>query len=200
MTQAEFIRELQKHIKKLEDFQGRRWPVIVGRMGKDHFQNNFRLGGFVNNGLQKWEPAKRLTSGRKGAGAKYKTLTSSRNHLFSGIQYTPGHARVTISNPVPYAPAHQFGETIEVPVTAKMRRFAWAQYYKAGGGKESAENDGKQADKANDEATMWKRLALTKKTSLSIKMPERPMIGDSAELTEKINEKTETELYKIIEL
>jgi phage gpG-like protein len=195
MTQAEYIREIQKQRQQLDALFRRKLPVVVGRMAKDHYQDNFRKGGFVNNGLQKWEPAKRTTSGRKGAAAKYKTLTSSRNHLFSAVQYTPGDARVTISNPVPYAAAHQFGETISVTITPKMRRYAWARYYRAGGGKgrELVESDAK-------EAAFWRGLALTKKTTLNIKMPARPMIGESAELTQKIKDKIDTETRKIITL
>ncbi|MDR2890748.1 MAG: phage virion morphogenesis protein [Alistipes sp.] len=197
MTQAEFIREIQKERQKLDDLFRRKLPVIVGRMAKDHYQDNFRKGGFVNNGLQKWEPAKRITSGRKDAGAKYKTLMSSKNHLFSGIQYTPGDSRVVISDPIPYAAAHQFGEAITVPITAKMRRFAWAKHYEAGGGSDSG-TEGEE--NTNTEASFWKGLALTKKTSLSIKLPARPFIGQSAELTKKIEDKIDIEVRKIITL
>ncbi len=186
MTQAEYIREIRKRQKELDEFKRRKWPVIVGRMGKDHFQDNFRKSGFVNKGLRKWKPAKRITSGRGAAGAKYGTLLSGRNHLFSSIQYTPGDGRVTISNPVPYAATHNFGETVNPTVTPKMRRFAWAKHYEAG--------------EDTEEGKMWKGLALTKKTELSIKMPARPFIGESEELTQKINEGTETELRKILEL
>lgn len=182
MTQQEYIRELKREQQKLEDLSRRKLPVIVGRMGKDHFQDNFHKGGFVNNGLHKWTPAKRLTSGRNSAAAKYGTLLSSRNHLFSGIQYIPGDGRVTISNPVQYAAAHQFGETVTVPITPKMRRFAWAKHYEAGGGGDS---DTEGEENTNTEASFWKGMALTKKTSLSIKLPARPFIGDSDELTKK---------------
>ena len=197
MTQKEFIHEIQKRRRAFEDFQ-RRWPVIVGRMGKDHFQNNFRLGGFVNNGLKPWVPAKRITSGRKDAGARYKTLMSSRNHLFSSVQYEPGDRRVTISIPVPYAAAHQYGETIQVPVTAKMRRFAWARYYAAAGIPPNGGKAKKPTNADDPEAMMWKRLALTKKTTLSIKLPARPMIGESAELTQNIRDRTDEEGRKIL--
>ena len=196
MTQAEFIREIQKHRQKIDDLFRRRLPVVVGSMAKDHYQANFRKGGFVNNGLQKWQPAKRTLSGRKGASAKYKTLLSSRNHLFSAIQYTPGDARVTISNPVPYAAAHQYGENVHIPITPKMRRYAWSRYYRAGGGvkgRKMVESDAK-------EASFWRGLALTKKMVLNIKMPTRPFIGESAELTKKIEEKIDKEVRKIITL
>ncbi len=195
MTQQEYIREIQKQRQKLSDLFRRQLPVIVGRMGKDHYQDNFRKGGFVNKGLKKWAPAKRMSSGRNSAATKYGTLLSSRNHLFSGVQYTPGDSKVTISNPVPYASAHQFGETITVPITPKMRRFAWAKHYEAGGGDDSA-TDGEE--NANTEASFWKGLALTKKKSLNIKLPARPFIGESAELTKKIQDKIDTEVKKII--
>jgi phage gpG-like protein len=197
MTQQEYIRELQKQKGKVTELFRRKLPVIVGSMAKDHYQDNFRKGGFVNNGLKKWEPAKRITSGRGGASAQYGTLLSSRNHLFNSIQYIPGDARVTISNPVPYAAAHQFGETITVPITPKMRRFAWAKHYEAGGGSDSGVGGEKST---NTEASFWRGLALTKKTSLNIKMPARPFIGESAELTKKIQDKIDIEVGKIITL
>jgi len=76
--------------------------------------------------------------------------------LFNSIKSTPGEGKVKISNEVPYASAHQFGETIQTPVTQRMRRFAWAKYYEAGGGV-------KNPDTKNPNADFWKGLALTKK-------------------------------------
>lgn len=38
---------MEKERKALEKFLRREMPVIAGRMAQDHFQNNFRLGGFV---------------------------------------------------------------------------------------------------------------------------------------------------------
>jgi phage gpG-like protein len=214
MTQQEYIAEIQKQINELADFQRRRWGVIVGRMAKDHYRDNFRKSGFVNNGLKKWEPAKRITSGRKGAASKYKTLLSSRNHLFNSIQYVPGDRRVVISNPVPYAAAHQNGEKIEIPITDKMRRFAWAKYYEASGipkkdtgnptwasyRKEHGLEKPKKTVVNEKEASLWKGLALTPKKKISVKLPARPFIGESAELTQKINDKTEAEIRKILTL
>lgn len=198
MTLEEFTKEIAKKRKELDDLMRRQLPVKVGRMAKDHYQDNFRQGGFVNNGLHKWEPAKRLTSGRQSAAARYGTLLSSRNHLFSSTKYTPGDYRVKVSNEVPYAPVHQHGGMIQVPISAKMRRFAWAMYYNSGGGSESAGAGVKKPDADNSDAGFWKGLALTKKTALTIRMPARPFIGESAELTQKINEKTDAEVRKIL--
>ncbi len=52
----------------------------------------------------------------------------------------------------------------------------------------------------NPQAQFWKRLALTKKTKLSVKVPQRQFIGESRELTEAINARTEQEIRKILNL
>lgn len=202
MDIKDFSRELKRNAKEIGDLYRRKMPVYAGRLAKDHYQDNFRRGGFVNRGLHKWPEAKRRQSGSASAQANYGTLMSSRQHLFSSIYYAPGDARVKVANSAPHAPAHQNGETITIPVTPKMRRFAWAKHYEAGGGNLSLSSGPKNADRGqsaeNDEADMWKGLALTKKTELKVKLPERPFIGESEELTRKIVDKGDLEVRKII--
>lgn len=86
-----------------DDLFQRKLPVIVGRMAKDHFQDNFRRGGFVNGGLHAWKPVNRFASGANGS---YGPLLSGRNHLFSSIEYRPSDYQVVIGNYLPYAPVH----------------------------------------------------------------------------------------------
>lgn len=119
--------------KRLETLMRRRLPVAVGRMAKDHFQDNFRQGGFVNGGLHPWPKAKRLSSGSTDAASNYGTLLSGRKHLFKSVGYTPTDYRVRVFNEVVYAPIHNWGGEIDVTVTDRMRRFAWAKFYKASG-------------------------------------------------------------------
>ena len=196
---TEFEENVQRMVKDVEHLLSRKLPVAAGKIAKQHFQENFLKGGFVNGGLHPWQPSKRLSSGGPGADSHYPTLLSSRKHLFSSIGYTPGHAKVTVFNDVIYAPIHNEGGTITVPVTARMRRFAWAKYYSLGGGRNGAQEGREGSKNANpDEAGKWKGLALTKKQALTINMPRRQFMGDSAELTEKIAEYLEKELLKIV--
>lgn len=174
--------------KELDDLMRRRMPVHAGRLAKDHYQENFRKGGFVNNGLHPWKKAKRLSSSGESAGDKYGTLLSARRHLFSSFKYSPHDWRVRVYNDVPYAPAHHFGETIKIPVTPQMRKFFWAKHYK----------EASNAEEPNKVDTMWKRMALRKKDTITVKMPKRPIIGSSAELTAKIQAKQETEIQKVL--
>lgn len=203
MDIQEFAQSLQAKGKEMADLFERKMPVMVGRIAKDHYQDNFRQGGYVNNGLKKWQPAKRLSSGGTSAGANYGTLLSGRNHLFSSTNYTPSPGRVRIFNDAPHAATHQFGETVQPTVTPQMRRFAWAKYYEAGGGKKTGgkgRKRGKNTEpaKENTAAQFWKNFALTKKKKLSIKMPVRPFLGESQELNEKIQTKQETEIRNIL--
>ena len=201
MNEKNFIRQLEAHQRELNRLIHRRLPVLIGRMAKDHFQNNFRLHGFINNGLTPWRETRRQQSGGKGAASQYGPLLSSRNHLFASIKYTPGDARVVVANDLLYAPIHNWGGTTHPTVTDKMRRFAWAMFYKEAGKKRT---DGKAGNRyktpmtENPRASRWKALALTKKTKLTVRIPQRQFIGESRDLNEKIMARIETDIDRIL--
>ena len=109
MTIEQFLNTIKANQKGIENLMNRVLPIKIGAAAKAHFQENFVKGGFVNKGLQKWKPAKRLSSGGEKASDNYKTLLSSRNHLFSSIKYIPGNGQVKIINDVPYAAIHNEG-------------------------------------------------------------------------------------------
>lgn len=200
--------DIQRMKKEIEQLISRKLPVVAGKYAKQHFQDNFRQGGFVNGGLHPWPPAKRLSSGESGADSQYKTLMSSRNHLFSSINYTPGIAKVTIFNDVVYASIHNEGGTVHPKITPKMRRFAWAKYYELTGKQKGSQKPRKgqknrslqSASNQSDsgEAEKWKRLALTKKETLTINIPQRQFMGQSTELDAKISAYVEKEVLRII--
>jgi phage gpG-like protein len=201
MDLKEFRNQIQAMGRKLEDLAHRKMPVIVGQMAVSHFKNNFRQGGFVNNGLNQWKPSQRIGKG-KGAGSNYKTLLSGRNHLYSSMHYIPGDAKVTVKNNVEYAAIHNEGGTLDThpSVTPKMRKFAWAKYYEALGVKRGGKIP--KGMSIPEDAARWRGLALTKKSKLNIKviMPKRQFIGESKELNDKIEARWETEISKIINI
>lgn len=118
--------------------------------------------------------------------------------LFGAIKYIPGDGKVKVSNDLVYAPAHNWGDTLHPTVTPKMRRFAWAKYYQAGGQKKATEGKEKAENNESAEALNWKKLALTKKKKLNVKIPQRQFLGESKELSEKIAGKTEEEIRKVL--
>jgi phage gpG-like protein len=169
-----------------------RLPRKVGVMAVNHFKQNFRDGGWTDNGFTPWKETLRQQSG--GPDAKYGPLTSRRNHLMSSIQAKPEPGQVTIENPVPYAGIHNEGGklTTHPTVTPRMRAFAWHMVYSLSGIKRGG---GKLPDQLSPEASKWKGLALTRKTNLTIhaNIPKRRFMGDSKELRVKIaNEITQT--------
>lgn len=185
----EFFSEMEKKKKEVSDLMRRRMPVHAGRIAVDHVQDNFRKGGFVNNGLHKWKKSNREIYGGKSAASNYGTLLSGRNHLYSSTKYVPGDARVAIQNEAEHAGVHNWGGTISPRVTPKMRKFAWAKYYSLGGGKKD--------QPVGPDAGFWKNLALTKKTKLNIRMPQRQFLGESKEMNEAIRAKLNQEIAKI---
>ena len=125
--------------------------------------------------------------------------------MFNAVRYVPGDYRVKIVNDVPYAPIHNWGGETSPAVTPKMRRFAWAMYYKTGGkpkagteGRKSAKKG--QATALTPEAQMWRGLALTKKKRLRIRIPQRQFIGPSRELEERIRADVETQIESVLKL
>ena len=99
--------------------------------------------------------------------------------------FTTAPGQVTIENPVPYAAIHNEGGDINTHprVTDRLRRYAWHMAYSLSGTK------GRLPKDLPEEAAKWRAIALTKKQRLNVRahIPKRQFIGDSKELTQKIN-------------
>ena len=189
MDIQEFNRRWVQKGKQLDDLTRRKMPVLAGNIAKRHIEEDFRRGGFTYNGFRRWKQTKRQQGGGSNANTQYGPLLSGRNYLSGSIEYTPSDGCTTVFTRAPYASIHNWGGILRPTVTPKMRKFAWAQHYKEAG-------DDKKKD------TFWKRLALTKKVKLAIRIPQRQFMGKEAgpELTRKVNGKMEEEVRKIINL
>lgn len=187
MDIQEFNRRILQSRQQLDDLMRRKMPVLAGNIAKRHIEEDFRRGGFTCNGFHPWKETRRQRSGGESAATLYGPLLSGRNHLAGSIEYTPGDGQVTLFTRVPYAAIHNQGGTTHPTVTPKMRRFAWAQHYREAG-----------EDKQKD--TFWKRLALTKKQKLTVRIPQRQFISrePGPELARKVDEKMIQEVEKII--
>ena len=194
MTIQQFEALVKAKQREIRDAIHRRLPVKIGRMATDHFQDNFRRGGYVDGGLHPWPVTRRQQSGGKAANSQYGPLMSARKNLYGSIRYVPGDAQVVVGTSVPYAAVHNQGATITAHprVTPKMRKFAWAQFFK-NGGKEAAVPAGSPAG-------FWKALALTKKEKLTVtaKIPKRKFLGPSQELSQKVSQTVENEIKNIL--
>lgn len=80
---------------------------------------------------------------------------------------------VSWSSSLPYASINNDGGEIEV--TAKMKSFFWAMFYKASGAAGKGKSD--RSKRLSAEAQQWKNLALQKVGS-KMKIEQRQFIGD----------------------
>ena len=191
MTPQQFTALVKARQREIHDCIHRILPVKIGRIAKNHYDDNFRRGGFVDNGFHPWPITRRQQSGN-GTKAQYGPLQSEHPVLSRSINYVPGDAQVTVGTTVPYAAVHNRGATItsHPRVTPEMRKFAWAQFFKNGG----------KAAPAGSPAGFCKALALTKKERLTVtsKIPQRKFLAPSHELNEKIQTTIEKEITQIL--
>lgn len=194
MTPEQFInQQLKNKLAKMKRYINSTAPRIAGQIAVNHVRADFRKGGLTNNGFHQWPMTKRQQSGGSGAASQYGPLLSGRNRLMNSITAQPGEGRVRIYTDVPYAAVHNFGGILRPRVTPKMRKFAWAMFYKETGYK-------KGKGKANTD-NKWKALALTKKTQLSVRIPQRQFLPQkpAPELMQKIEQRIDKDLMKIIQ-
>lgn len=175
----------------------RRLPPQLGAEAEVFFKSNFDVQGWQgDNGLQLWDKRKRDKSTRRiliGKGTAH--LKNGLRKFVSGQNIS---VRVT-GVAAKYADAHNFGETIFIPVTSKLRKFAWAMYFKLGGtyqkaatttmGERSTWNAG-----VSSSVNFWKFIAITRKSHLFLKIPQRKFIGNSKMLDNRLHALIERKL------
>ena len=203
------ISDLKKTLKLLErDLQktiNDTLPRKAGVLAVNHTRQNFRDGGFRNGGLQPWKPTRRQQSGSKKASDRYGPLLSSRKRLMGATYDVPMKGKVIVRNTVEYAAIHNEGGTVSTHprITPKLRKMAWARYFKAAGIRRgtSSKTRKKKDASAPPEARMWKAIALSKKSRLNVtaQIPQRRFLGQSKELDEKLRKEAEKELLKVME-
>ncbi len=93
------FRKFQRRWDQQKDSLG----VAVARTAENHFKDNFRQGGFLNDYLEKWEPRKEADPGR--------AILVKSGRLKRSIVAEPGSnfKRITVSSDVPYAKRHNEG-------------------------------------------------------------------------------------------
>jgi phage gpG-like protein len=134
----------------------------------DEFDRNFERKAFFT---EKWASPKINNS--RGS------VMNRSGNLRRSIKYSVRDGMILFSSSLPYASIHNEGG--EITVTAQMKKYFWAMYYKATGGITSKADGGESKSKKNvkltEEASKWKGLALMK-VGQKIKVEKRQMVGD----------------------
>ena len=134
----------------------------------DEFDRNFERKAFFT---EKWASPKINNS--RGS------VMNCSGNLRRSIKYNVRDGMIVFSSSLPYASIHNEGG--EIVVTAQMKKYFWAMYYKVTGGITNKANGGESKSKRNlklsTEAAKWKSLALLK-VGHKMKVEKRQMVGD----------------------
>ena len=150
----------------------------------DEFDLNFERKAFFTD---KW-PSPKINNSRG-------SVMSRSGNLRRSIKYNVRGSTIMFSSSLPYAAIHNKGG--ELTVTAQMKKFFWAMYYKATGGVTTKANGGESKSKKNvrltNEALKWRGLALMK-IGHKIKVEKRQFIGDHPQVTAIIKDIVDSNL------
>jgi phage gpG-like protein len=191
------ITDMEKLREELHRLRTDVLPVKAGNLAVRHFKENFRVGGWQDGDIKPWAITWRQRYGGRDAASRFTPLLSRRARLMSATRFTPENGQVTVINDTPYARIHNEGGTVSqnITITPKFRKFAWAKFFEAGGGK--SKEKGQDIPEA---AKMWRGLALTKKTSIArtITIPKRQFMGKPRELVEDIRNLMKQEIERLL--
>ncbi len=127
------------------------------------FDRNFERKAFFN---KKWPETKHTYS--RGS------LLDRSGKLRRSINKTNTGQSISWKSSLPYASIHNEGGEIEV--TAKMKSYFWAMFYKANGAAKGNKGGKKRIEKLSGEAAKWKSMALMKVGTI-MKIDQRQFIG-----------------------
>ena len=122
----------------------------------DEFDRNFERKGFFT---EKW-PLPKINNSRG-------SVMNRTGNLRRSIRYNVSDNSISFSSSLPYASIHNQGG--EIVVTAAMKRYFWAMFYKSSGA----------------EAMKWKGMALMK-TGQKMKIEKRQFVGDHPEVARAV--------------
>jgi phage gpG-like protein len=152
----------------------------------DEFDRNFERKAFFD---KPWENSK--IPNHKGS------LMMRTGKLRRSVRSKQSNNDISWSSSLPYASLQNEGGEIEV--TAKMKRFFWAMFYKANGAV-TASGKGERNKRLSQEAQTWRALAL-QKVGAKMKIKQRQFIGDHPQVRQRVEhviDKNMKELEKTI--
>jgi hypothetical protein len=170
MNPEDFEKLAEAQAEAIKAYAEMEFPAEAGNTGLRFINENFRQQGWQGNSFEPWKP-----------NSRNKTILVQAGHLRSGAYYTTAPGACTLRHALPYADIHNTGGTINVPVTDKMRKFAWAMYYQeAGKGIRKTKGGAEyQSITVGAKANKWRGLALTKKDKLEITIEKRQFFPTS---------------------
>lgn len=164
-------------INKIPDFLGMATQLKKDAVryaaveGINFFQDSFYNQGFTDEGFEPWQQRKNdIDPGRK--------ILIKSAFLMQSIQvFDKSEKRIVFGSDAEHAEIHNNGGIVKIPITQKSRKYFWLMFKVTGN-------------------SMWKALALTKKESITITIPKRQFIGESATFMRQLDEWVKNEILK----
>jgi phage gpG-like protein len=137
-------------------------PRYASATALQHFKDSFRKQGWEDASLVPWQ-------GRKAGTDNGRAILTNTAYLQGELRIASATQKaIRIVNDAPYAAIHNSGGIITIRITAKMRKYFWAMYYKTKNEK-------------------YKAMALTKKTAFRSRIPQRQFMGNSKVMMAKMD-------------
>lgn len=123
--------------------------------GVNFFKDSFQNQGFTNEAFVPWQKRTNdLDPGRK--------ILVKSSFLMQSIQvFDANNKRIVFGSDADHAEIHNNGGTIKITISDRARKYFWFMFKATGN-------------------FMWKAMALTKRDTITIKIPKRQFIGESA--------------------
>lgn len=151
--------------------QKKHLPQKLGNVAVRYFRRSFDKEGFTDRTLDPWERRKYTA---RGGPKKTLQVSGALKRSIRRLKTTFGEIKIGTRG-LAYAEIHNTGGTLRPQVTKRMRGFAWNKYKRTGN-------------------PVFKGIALTKKTNLTIEIPKRQYIGDSVVLEKLLKQRIEKEI------
>ena len=206
MTAEEFSRRWEERKKALNDYLSRVVVTKVGVKALNWYKEQYQRAGWYNGEQwEDWKPTLRQMRGETTAD-KYAPLMSRRDHLFRSISKRSTSTGVVIYTQVPYSKIHNEGGTVEMSVTPKMKKWAWANFYKEIGAKQGVKKkiawrtdaSGRRST-GNAYADMLMGIALKKTGArMTIRIPKRPFLYANPVLVRVLREMIKADIKEIL--
>lgn len=143
----------------------------------DEFDRNFERKGFFND---KWKQPKLFNN--RGS------VMARTGKLRRGLKSKVNGTTINFSNSMPYASIQNKGG--KIVVTAKMKRFFWAMFYKSSGAIKKTKGGKTSKSQRNirltQEAQKWRALALMK-VGKKMEIEQRQFLGEHPQIIRHID-------------
>lgn len=162
-------------------------PRIVGKVARDHYQDNFRKGGFVDGGLHPWKDVKRRDAKSEWYGFEYRGEKRT-SYKFKRDPKTGKTRRTEKQAKLNYSPT----ATTRPVLLSKRMELMRSITNHSGRGQAVITSDKPYAAVHNDGGT----IKVFGKHP--VRLPQRQFIGESRELNQQIMQLAAQELDRIL--